>query len=87
MKLLTRDDRTEGQIYRDDAYIVFGRQLDGRGWYVLFNLRFVTRHTNVYIDPVTWNPRPALCYRRFRISVRHGLGELSFHVDNAWTEL
>lgn len=89
MKLIARDDGYEGQIYRDDAFVVFGRLIGFRGWYVLLNLRFIQKDVNDYIDSQTWNRRTAHCYYRMRFYIRRRFkdGKLVFKKYSAWDEV
>ena len=78
MKLFARDNVCEGQIYRDDAIFVFGQLTDHKGWYVLFNLIFIQKDVDDYVDKGTWEKRPARCYYRTSMKLRYR------SIDNRW---
>lgn len=89
MKLIVRDDIREGQMRRKDAFIVVGKMLDHKGCYVLFNLPFIRKKVEDYIDMRTWEPRPALCYYRadFTIRYRPKDNRWLFYGRSVWDEV
>lgn len=89
MKLFARDDVREGQIYREDAVVVFGRLIELNGWYILFNLKFIQKDVDNYIDRETWEKRAARCYYRTRFKLRRIAinRRWIFNRDSAWDEV
>lgn len=93
MKLIAHDNRHEGQILRDDALIVFGRNVEHtgkvNGWYVAFNAPFIRKTVDRYIDPCSWEPRPAHCWMRIMLSCRVIIDRSWYTLDVhvGWTEI
>lgn len=88
MKLLVRDDVCESQIYRDDAFIVVGKVVGHRGWYVMLNLSFIQTNVDNFFDYSTWEKRQARCYYRVRFKLfRAETGSWSFKKDSIWDEV
>lgn len=57
-------------MVRADAGIVFGRRIEQRGWYVLFNLTFV-RKMHSHLNLHTWQPMYSKCYYRVIFNITH----------------
>lgn len=89
MKLFARDDVWEGQIHREDAVVVFGRLIEHKGWYILFNLNFIQKDVDNYIDRESWEKRAARCYYRVRFKLRYRKIDKRwiFNKDSAWDEV
>lgn len=94
MKLIVCDALSEGQITRDDAVFVFGRNTMGgtgkvNGWYFIANLTFIRKTVDNYMDRLTWRPRQAHCYLRWNLvcSKAAGHDQCTMRVYKAWDEI
>ena len=82
MKLFKQDILTEGKIFSDDAFIVYGKMIDYQGkengWYILFNFKFIRKMVKNYMNPETFLTCEQKCYYRYLIMRRKPLHSSSF---------
>lgn len=88
MKLIVKDHRTEGQIQRSDAYIVFGWNKPN-GWYMTFSCPFIVREIDDYMDRQYFETRHAWCYPRCGVRVQRPRGHKWYRVQfmRFWEEV